>query len=180
MILEKYSHSERDAWVWSIATMEDVADIVAMAEQHFQTEIDQWFTPNPALYARNVATAIIKQMYNIFHEQLIVAKDRTTGQLYAYTWVSRGAYVNYATEEMAEVRFAHCDMTLSTRQRVRLIAQMIQHWHLWAKRCRIPVVVSCSIREDQRAFMHLHTEAGFTLRGSIGYLKVEQDEQPSA
>lgn len=172
MLLEKYSHSDRDPWVWSIATLEDVTDIVGMAEQHFQMEINQWFTPNPPLYARNVATAIVRQMYNIFHEQLLVARGREDRHLYAYTWVSRGAYVNYAVEEMAEVRFAHVDMSLSTRARVRLVAQMIQHWHLWAQKCSIPVVVSCSIREDQQAFLHLHTQAGFVLRGSIGYLKV--------
>ena len=172
MLLEKYNITERDNWTWSIAQLDDVQDIVQMAQQHFQCEIDTWFTPDPKLFARNVAISVVKQMYNVFHEQIIVARDKTTKQLLAYTWVSRSAFVNYAPEEMAEVRFAHVDLSQSSRTRVRLVAQMIQHWHSWAQKCRIPVIVSCSIREEQAAFMRLHVEAGFTLRGSIGYLKV--------
>jgi len=175
MVLAKYSHSEQDPWLWSLAQLTDIPDIVGMAQQHFQNEIQDFFTPTPELYSRNVAIAVIRQMYNIFHEQLIVARDRESGQFRAYTWVSRNAYVNYAPEEMAEVRFAHLDLGLPLRQRVRLVAQMIQHWVMWAERCRIPVLVSTSIRREQEAFMRLHIQAGFVLRGSIGYLKIEKE-----
>jgi hypothetical protein len=172
MLLEKYSHSDRDPWIWTLAQLTDVPDIVRMAQSLFQCEIDSFFTPDPNLFSRNVAMGIIRQMYNIFHEQLLIARHRDTDDLMAYTWTSRYAYMSYAHEEMAEVRFAHVDLALPARTRVRLVAQMIQHWYIWAQRSGIPILVSTSIRRDQEAFMRLHIAAGFDLRGSIGYLKV--------
>jgi hypothetical protein len=170
-MLEKYSVSDRDSWCWDLAQLEDVADIVAMAEGHFQTEIDGFFTPDPRLFAKNVASAIIKQMYSYYMEQVLVARHKTDNRLMAYSWLSRGAYTTYAREEMAEARFAHVDLALRTRQRITLVAQMLIHWSTWCEKCAIPVLVSTSIREKQTVFMRLHEEAGFTLRGSVAYLK---------
>lgn len=171
MILEKYSVTDRDLWTWDLAQLEDVHDIVTMAQGHFQGEIDKFFTPDPRLFAKHVASAIIKQMYSYYMEQLLVARNKTDRTLMAYSWLSRGAYTTYAREEMAEARFAHVDLTLPARQRITLVAQMLQQWSTWCEICGIPVLVSTSIRENQASFMRLHEEAGFTLRGSVAYLK---------
>ena len=171
-MLEKYSYADTDAWEWSLAQLEDVNDIKDMAYEHFRGEIDQFFTPDPRLFCKNVARGVLNQMYNMFSEQVLIARNKETKKLMAYTWLSRNAYTQYALEEMAEARFAHADLSLSPRQRVRLVAQMIQQWHYWCQKCGIPVLVSSSIRENQIAFLHLHEKAGFTMRGSIGYMKV--------
>jgi hypothetical protein len=170
--LEKFVPSERDTWTWSLATFEDIADIVSMAQTLFQVEIETFMAPDPALFARNLAISVAKQAYSLYDEQLIVARNKTTNMLMAWAWIGRGGYTPYSRDEMAEAKFAHMDLALPMRTRITLLAQMLHQWYAWASVCRIPVLVSTSIREDQTGFMNLHRAAGFTIRGSIGYLKV--------
>lgn len=177
MILERYTHTAQDPWIWSTMTLGDIPEVVSLAERLFQCEIDSVFTPDPPLFARNLAVAVIKQTHNPLSEQLLVARDRQTQQLLAYTWLARGTYTTYSPEEIAEARFAHVELTLSTRHRIRLLAQMLQQWWLWCSIAGIPVLVSTTIREEQRAFMHLHESAGFTVNGSYAYLSVHSLQQ---
>ena len=170
--LEKFTPSDRDTWTWSLATFEDIADIVNMAETLFQVEIEDFLRPDPALLTRNLAISVSKQAYSLYDEQLIVARNKTTNKLMAWAWVGRGAYSPYSRDEMAEGKFAHMDLDLPVRTRITLLAQILHQWYAWASVCRIPVLVSTSIREEQAGFMNLHRAAGFTIRGSIGYLKV--------
>lgn len=170
--LEKFAPSDKDTWTWSLATFEDIQDIVTMAQDLFQVEIETFLTPEPALFTRNLAISVAKQAYSLYDEQLIVARHRETEKLLAWAWIGRGAYTPYSRDEMAEAKFAHMDLSLPVRTRITLLAQMLHQWYAWASICRIPVLVSTSIREDQTGFMNLHRAAGFTIRGSIGYLKV--------
>jgi len=61
---------------WRPAQADDIAKIVAMAEQHFQSEIDAIFTPQPIVYSRHITFAVVNQYYNPQLELLQVAVDR--------------------------------------------------------------------------------------------------------
>jgi len=172
-MLEKYLPSERDSWAWRHADLHDVPEIVDMAESMFQPEITEVFTPDRRKLTKHLAQAIIAQTYNNLEQQIIVARDKTTDSLVAWAWLGRGGYTMYAPEEFAEAHFAHIDLSLSTRTRVTVMAQILQQWRLWCIMAGTPVLVSTSIREDQAGFMNLHKSAGFLVRGSFAYLKVE-------
>jgi len=150
MRLEKFLPSARDTWTWQLADYPDVVDIVNMAESQFQKEIEIYMQPDRDLFSRNLVVSIAKQNYSPYDEQLTVARDNTSHELIAWAWVGRGSYTTYSKNEMAEGKFAHMDLELSF----------------------LPILVSTSIREDQKGFMNLHQAAGFIVRGSIGYLKI--------
>lgn len=171
MILEKYKPSSQDTWTWRQAGLHDVDQMVTMAVNLFQIEIEDVFTPDPDMLAKNIAIAVIKQRFNPIEEQIIVAEE--AGQVIAWAWIVRGVYVNYAREEMADARIAHLDLAMPARKRVTLLAQILQQWVLWCQVCQIPVLSSSTIRSSQQAFLKLHTQAGFTVRGSIAYRKIE-------
>lgn len=169
-MLDKYLPNDKDGWSWRLATIGDVADIVTMAESMYQVEIERIFTPDPRLLARNVAQAIIRQTYNPLDEQVIIA--RNDQRMIAWAWMERGGYVTYAPEEIAEAKFAHVALDLSPRQRIKLLAQILQQWELWAQVGQVPVIVSTTIRKEQTAFLHLHEQAGYEIRGSFGYKRI--------
>ena len=169
-MLEKYRPSQKDTWQWQQAELQDVDSMVNMSVKLFQIEIEDVFTPDPDMLAKNVAIAIIKQKFNPLEEQIIVAKENN--QVIAWAWIVRGVYVNYAQEEMADARIAHLDLAMPSRKRVTILAQILQQWEMWCQLCSIPVLSSSTIRSDQGAFLNLHRAAGFTVRGSIAYKKV--------
>ena len=172
--LERYLPTERDTWQWRIAQLSDVPAVVAMAQDHFQLEMEQIMVPDPQLFARNIGIAVITQMHSLTQEQVLVARDRTADTLMAWSWISRGSYTTYSRDEMAEARFVHCDLTLPVRSRLTLTAQVLQQWYLWCMTAGVPVLVSSSIRADQTAFMRLHQAAGFSVRGSMAYIRISE------
>jgi hypothetical protein len=170
--LEKFLPSETDTWTWDRARIMDVPEIVHMAQQHFQMEIASVFTPDPHIYSKNVALACVEQSFDSSKCQLITARDNTTKKLLAYAWLNRGHHMVYAREECAEAAFAHMDMSLPLRTRITLMAQILQQWTLWCQIWQIPVLVSTTIREDQRGFINLHRAAGFSVRGSFAFKRI--------
>jgi hypothetical protein len=171
--IEKFLPSDNDTWHWRLADLTDVDDIVAMAQTHFQSEVQQVFVPDPALYAKHVSLAVVEQSFDFLKCQLIVARDKVTNQLKSYAWLNRGHFMVYAREECAEAAFAHMDMTLPARERIVLMAQILMQWEMWCKITQIPVLVSTTIRSDQKGFLRLHEEAGFEIRGSFAFKKIE-------
>jgi len=172
MLKSKYN-PETSPWIWRAADHSDTHDIVRMAVAGFKKEIDEIIPTDPYYYASNIDKAVIEQSYYHNKELVIVCRDKESNQLLAYTWVKRGNYMSFAHIEMAEVKFVHFDMTLSARKRLTMLAQMIEHWINWTKACGITVLVSSSILDNQSAFMRLHEQYGFSVRGSIGYLRLE-------
>ena len=170
--LEQYLPSERDTWQWRIAQLSDVPAIVRMAQDHFQLDMDAIIQADPGLFARNIAIAIVTQLHQLTQEQVLVAVDRDDGHIVAWSWISRGSYTTYSRDEMAEARFVHVDLTMSARARLTLTAQVLHQWYLWCLTAGVPVLVSSSIRRDQTAFMRLHESAGFSVRGSIAYIRI--------
>tara|TARA_R110000868_G_scaffold319333_1_gene580139 strand:+ start:370 stop:864 length:495 start_codon:yes stop_codon:yes gene_type:complete len=158
-------------YTWSKATGLDVPAIVQMAESHFQTEIDLIFTPDPVAYARNITFAVVNQFYIPNSTLLTCAKD-PEGRLIAYTWAKSGERAAWSDDTMVSVSMAHVDLTLSSRDRLRLITDMINQWEQFAIYTRTPIICSTTMRSDQSAFLKLHTRSGYDVRGSYAYKKI--------
>lgn len=180
MIATQFSPSDRDSWEWKAATGKDIPDIVIMAEQLFQSEIDSVFTPDRMFYAYNLELAIVGQKYNKASALLIVARHKETKTLMAYGWLGRGSYTQYSRDEMAEAKFAHCDLALPSRTRITILAQLLEIWEAWCMLNKIPVLVSTTIRAEQTTFLKLHERRNFVIRGSIAYKRIRYETQSKA
>jgi hypothetical protein len=170
--LARYAHTIDDPWRWRPAAGPDTEAITAMAQTHFGLETDQIFENDPVEYSRNVLLATVNQFYNPLKELISVTTHTETGQILAYTWAMRGQYAPWSAEEMVAVRIAHVNMRLAQRPRIHLLAQMIRMWEVWSKACDIKIICSTTMRGDQAAFMHLHEDAGYSVRGSIAYKRL--------
>jgi hypothetical protein len=159
-------------WRWQPTTGADVPHMVQMAEEHFQSEIDLIFTPDPVAYARNLTMATVAQFYNPQAELLTVAKEHETGAILAYTWAVRGERTPWSDDEMVFAKMAHVDLSLPVRQRLRLVTGMVLAWETWARQCGIPIVCSTTMRRDQNGFLELHRKLGYDVRGSYAYKRL--------
>lgn len=184
--LEKYAYVESDPWRWAPAAGTDCQDITDMALVDFGKESEQIFQNDPMEYQRNIMRATVNQFYNPKMELISVARSVYNNSLLGYTWAVRGEYAPWSREEMAMVRIAHIDQQLGERTRVKLCAQMLRMWEVWADACDIKIICSSTIRNDQTAFLRLHEEAGYLVRGSVCYKRlnvqtyaVEQDRPSS-
>ena len=165
-------------WTWNKATGLDVPAMVAMAEGHFQTEIDEIFQPEPVAYARNLTIAVVNSFYMPNTELVLVARD-DSGSLIAYTWARRES-APWSDDPMALVRMAHVDLRLDGRDRVRLVKEMMELWETWAESAGISIVCSTTMRREQEAFLRLHSRAGYDVRGSYAYKKISTTQATPA
>lgn len=156
---------------WAPATGADVNDIVKMAEDHFQNEIDTVFTPDPIAYSRNITFAVVSQFYLPMTELLSVARDKS-GNLLAYTWAKAPERAPWSDDCMTVVRMAHLKLDLSTRLRVSLVKDMLLLWENFARLAKTPIICSTTMRRDQDGFLKLHQRAGFDIRGSYAYKRL--------
>ncbi len=157
---------------WQLAhPLHDVEDIVAMAKDHFEGEVDQVLKTDPQVMRKNVTLTATYQLFDKNREFLAVCRDED--KLLGYCWFDRGGYTTYSNDEISNAKFHHVDMTLSPRVRVRLINQMIDQHILWANRCAIPVICSTSIRAENDGFMRIHKKRGFMVNGSYAWLKTQ-------
>jgi hypothetical protein len=142
-----------------------------MAEQDFQSEIDDIFQPDPVAYARNITHAVVTQFYQP-HAQLFLVAYNDQDQLVAYTW-AQPETAPWSDNVMATVQMAHVSMSLSVRDRIRLVQQMIGFWETWAVESGIPIVCSVTMRRDTSGFLRIHQQMGYDVRGSIAYKKLK-------
>jgi hypothetical protein len=169
-----YTYTKNDPWIWTRATAMDVPKIVQLVDQNYSQEIDSViFKKNPTRLSYHLHKSILDISYGINNELINIATDPDTKKLLAWGWVTRGKYTVYADEEMAVAEFAHVDLSLSIRTKIKLIAQILEQWRSWCEINSIPVLCSTSIREDQAGFMRLHDQYGFVRRGSFAYLKID-------
>ena len=167
-----YTYNQNsDPWTWRRAIHTDVEDILNLVDQNYSEEILGIFTPSRTRMGYHLHKTILEMSYNLNNHNISIARDRETNQLLAWSWIERGKYQVYANEEMAVAEFAHVDLALSARNRVKLLAQIIELWITWAETLKIPVLVSTTIRNEQTAFMRLHEQYGFVIRGSFAYRK---------
>ena len=160
---------------WRVAQADDIPKIVAMAEQHFQSEIDLIFKPEPIVYSRHITFAVVNQYYNPRAELLQVAVDESNTMI-AYTWAKSGEYSPWSDNEMVSVRMAHVDLNLSSRLRIRIVQDMMSMWEGWARIIGVPIICSTTMRNDQTGFLKLHARAGYDVRGSYAYKKLSTEQ----
>lgn len=171
VLFSDINKSMRQSWTWRRANGNDVADIVRMAQDFFETEIDQIFTPDPIAYERNLMRAIVEQFYVPGNELVCVARNTTGDRLLAYVWAHRST-APWSDDPMCAVRMVHVDMNLAPRDRVRMISEMIMTWELWCVENGIPVVCSTTMRGDQAGFLKIHERYGYDVRGSYAYKRL--------
>jgi hypothetical protein len=170
--MSKYNISPTDAWTWTKATHTDVEDILDLVAANYQIEIDNILVPNRPRMCYHLHKSILQQTFEQHQVLITIARDKITNKLLSWAWLERGKYTVYAFEEMASAEIAHVDLTLSPRTKVKLVAQILEQWIAWCEAWQIPILTSSSIRADQTAFMRLHEQFGFEVRGSIAYRKI--------
>jgi len=158
-------------YIWRPATGNDVTAIVALAQSNFQTEIDTIFTPDPVAYSRNITLAIVNQFFLPTTELVSVAVE-PDGTLLGYTWAKTNERASWSDDKMVVVRMAHLDLGLSSRNRVLLLKDMMQLWEGFALLSESPVICSTTMRNDQTAFLKLHSKNGYDVRGSYAYKRL--------
>jgi hypothetical protein len=158
-------------YTWRPANGLDVPHIVQMAIDHFETEIDSIFTPDPVAYSRNITLAVVNQFYCPTTELLSVATD-STNNIVAYTWAKTKEYAPWSDDEMLIVKMAHLSLNLSPRERVKLVIDMLQLWEAFATLAQVPIICSTTMRKDQSSFLKLHERHGYDVRGSYAYKKL--------
>lgn len=158
-------------YTWQLATGLDVPDIVKMAQTHFQNEIDTVFTPDPVAYSRNITFAVVNQFYLPGSDLLTVARD-ATGKLLAYNWAKSNDRAAWSDDNMVVIRMVHVDLQLATRDRLRIITDMMNQWEQFARATNNPIICSTTMRKDQDAFLKLHSRNGYDVRGSYAYKRL--------
>ena len=159
------------SYTWRPATGLDVPYIVQMAIDHFQTEIDTIFTPDPVAYSRNITLAIVNQFYGPTTELVSVATD-LNNNIVAYTWARTNERAPWSDNEMVIVRMAHVSLDLPTKQRIKLIITMMHLWEAFASLAQVPIICSTTMRKDQSVFLKLHERQGYDVRGSYAYKRL--------
>jgi len=159
---------------WQRALGTDVNDMVALTQSLYEQEIDEIYTPDTLALARNLLLSIVKQFYNPNKEYVAVLRKDT--KLVAYVWLARDQYTPWSDDEVLEWKIAHLDLSLSARERVAIVNQMIDQAILFAHHNRIPVIASSTVRNDQAGFLRIHEKRGFTIRGSVAYLRLAYNE----
>jgi hypothetical protein len=160
---------------WQRANGNDVGSIVQMAQNHFQTEIDTIFTPDPVAYSRNITLAVVNQFYLPTSEIVAVCRD-DSGKLLGYTWAKNFERSVWSDDNMIVVRMAHLALDLNTRKRVELLTDMLEIWEQFAKDCKTPIICSTTMRREQSAFLKLHAKYGYDVRGSYAYKRIDLEK----
>jgi hypothetical protein len=163
-----------NTWTWRLAEPRDIPAMIDIARTHYQKEMDHILTPDPDYYAYSLDTALTHQRHNLAVEQLIVATEPTDelDRVIAYAWIGRGARSPYSQDEQAEAKIIHIDLNISTRKRILILMETLEHWENWTRACKIPVIVSTTIRAEGGAFLRLHQRAGYTIRGAVAYKRL--------
>ena len=158
---------------WTLAhPLKDVEDIIEMAQDHFEMEVDQVLKTDPQVFRHHLTVITTNQIFDRSKEFVAVYRDKD--DLLAYCWFDRGGYTTYSKDEISNAKFHHVDLRLPVRQRVRLINEMIDQHILWANNCGVPVICSTSIRGEHDGFMKIHKKRGFQVNGSYAWIRTEE------
>jgi hypothetical protein len=137
-----------------------------------QYEIESILTPCPIWLAYKLDMDITLQRHDLSRVMIAVARDNRTQKLIAWSWINRGIRSPFSRDEIAEAKMADVDLSLPMRTRVTITTQILLGWENWAKSCKIPVLASASIRQDQATFLKLHEKLGFTVRGGMAQKRI--------
>jgi hypothetical protein len=154
---------------WTLATGEDVNEIVALSKEFFENEIDELFTPEPPVLSRNLLFAVTSQFYLPGTELVSVCRSVPDRKLLAYNWAKSNDRAVWSDDPMVSVRMVHVNLTLPARIRIRIINDMMDQWEQFAYFTRHYIICSTTMRRDQDAFLKLHARRGYDIRGSYAY-----------
>jgi len=165
-------------WTWKPATGLDVAEISIQGQQLFQKEnptgsrAQKIFHVDPLVYDHKITLGVVNQFFNPGLELLYIARSNNDNKLLAHTWATRGELPLWSTDEMCNVKMAHVDYSLTTRDKITLIYEMMDLWEIWCKNSRIHVIQSSTMRVDQSVFLKMHKKRGYDIRGSAAYKRL--------
>ena len=172
--LDDYAHSTADVWRWRPAAGTDVEAITDLALIYAGHESEGIFTYDNVEFSRKITHAVVNQFFNPKMELVSVAQSTVHSGIVAFTWAQRGHHVPWSAEEMIAVMMAHLDGSLSPRDRIFLCAQQMRMWEIWAEACDVKIINSSTMRDNQKAFLELHRSAGYTVRGSTAYKRLNK------
>ena len=157
---------------WLAAQLGDIDAMIQLTTKYYLNELDGVLTINLNKLAERLAHAIVNQNFHPESEtlQCCWAAD----QVVAWTWLSRGRSTDYIDEEVAEAHILHIDLSLTVRERVRIIQHTLDYWISWCRILGIPVLASTTVRQDSAAFMQLHQRRGFVVRGTHAFFNVRE------
>jgi hypothetical protein len=170
--LEQYSHTTADSWRWRPAAGSDVDALVKLSNEQIRFEVEEIYQIDLIELGRTMLLSIVNQFYNPKKELFSVACDVDTGEIIAYTWADRGHYVPWSSEESIIIRLCQLAPHVSNRSKIFLLAQQLRMWEVWANACGVKIICSTTLREKQGAFLRLHQQAGYDLRGSAAYKRL--------
>jgi hypothetical protein len=170
--LEQYAHTTADSWRWRPAAGSDIEALVKLSFEQIGHEVDDIYTIDLLELGRNMLLSIVNQFYNPKKELFSVACDVDTGEIIAYSWADRGQTVPWSTEETIGIRMCQVAPHISARKKLFLLAQQIRMWEIWATACNVKIIVSATTRRNQEAFLRLHESAGYTVKGSSAYKRL--------
>jgi hypothetical protein len=154
--------------VWRPATLGDMDAIIQLSANNFLSDVDQLFVVDPVACARNLTQAIVVQHYQPLHEMVSVAEDNQHN-ISAWTWARSLDVAPWSDQRMVMARMAAIDLALPPRQRVQLVRDMLALWEGFAQFAGVKIICSSSMRQDYSAFMRVHAQAGYVVRGSNAY-----------
>lgn len=154
-------------YTWRPAGLDDVDRMIQLSLDNFRSDIDQLFVVDPVTSARNLSQAIVVQHYQPLSEMVAVACNDSN--ISAWTWARSLDVAPWSDQRMVMARMAMLDLALPPRQRVQLIRDMLALWQGFAQFAGVKIICSSSMRQDYRAFMRIHQQAGYVVRGSNAY-----------
>jgi hypothetical protein len=160
-----------NSYTWRSATGSDVIAIVNLANDYFKDEINNIFTIDTLAGSRNITLAIVNQFYNPNSELVKVAEDNT-GKIIAYVWAKGQQRSVWSDESMVSINMAHASLDLTSRQRIKLVFDMIELWEQFANQAQAKIICSTTMRNDQQAFLKIHQRCGYDVRGSYAYKRL--------
>jgi hypothetical protein len=119
-----------------------------------------------------IKLAIMNQIYYPGSEMITVCRAVEDGRLLAYTWAKSNDRACWSDDNMVCVRMAHVDLSLSARERIKMVQDMMSHWERLAAYSGNMIICSTTMRNDQAGFLRLHERAGYSVRGSYAYKRL--------
>ena len=155
-------------YTWRPAQLGDTDAMIQLSLDNFRSDIDGVFVPDLWVGARNLTQAIVTQYCQPLSEMVAVAVDDSL-KISAWTWARSNDVSPWSDQRMVMARMAMLDLTLPPRQRVQLVRDMLALWEGFAQFAGVKIICSSSMRQDYSAFMRIHAQAGYTVRGSNAY-----------
>jgi hypothetical protein len=157
--------------VWRFAEREDIEGLIEASIKYFHEEGTGIYTIDPDYLRFRFDVAITTQKHNLAAGVLFIVEQQ--GKILGYSWVEHTGNNFWSQEKLCEVKLAYIDFNLPARTRVKIAAQMIDKCMRWATASDMDLLVSVTSRVEQGAFMRLHSEYGFVVRGNSAYLRLK-------